>query len=127
MKFFCIAGLCKKWDGRLWWLDCGNHDHSGQVVIGNRFDRQLPEISPLGFCAGLPLPSIQHPELVRTQRQRKRNCADDLLVGAQSLMINHLMAAWAASYLYRLVVARDLDVCATYFDLEAGAARSVAI
>jgi PRTRC genetic system ThiF family protein len=120
-----IAGICKKWAGRLWWLDCGNHDHGGQVALGNR-DIKAPEISPLGFCVGLPLPSTQHPELVRKER-RKRNCADDLLAGAQSLMVNQLVASWAASYLYRLVVTHDLDVWATYFDLGAGAARSVAI
>jgi len=122
-----IAGMCKKWDGRLWWLDCGNHDHSGQVALGNRFDRRLPEISRMGFCVGLPLPSVQHPELVAKRPRRKANCADDLLAGAQSLMINQLVASWAASYLYRLVVTHDLDVCATYFDLGAGSARSEAI
>ena len=119
-----IAGICNKWDGRLWWLDCGNHDQAGQVCLGNRAG---VEMSPLGFCVGLPLPSIQHPELVRKERRRKRNCADDLLAGAQSLMVNQLVASWAASYLYRLVVTHDLDVCATYFDLEAGSARSEAI
>jgi PRTRC genetic system ThiF family protein len=130
-----IAGMCKKWDGRLWWLDCGNHDQAGQVILGNSLavvgaSGTGAEISPLGFCVGLPLPSLRHPELVRNPakaRRRKNNCADDLLAGAQSLMINQLVASWAASYLYRLVVTHDLDVWATYFDLEAGSARSEAI
>jgi len=117
----------------IWWLDCGNHDDSGQVVLGNRADLKAPEISPLGFCVGLPLPSVIHPELVakpkkRLGRRRTRaSCADDALAGIQSLMVNQAVAGWAATYVYRLAVARDLDTSATYFDLKAGSARSEAI
>jgi PRTRC genetic system ThiF family protein len=121
-----IAGLAKLWPG-LWWLDAGNHDDSGQVLIGNRHDLKEPEISPLGFCTGLPLPSVLHPELVaRPKKKRGRraaSCADDALAGAQSLMINQMVAAWAASYVHRLVMG-NLDTFATYFDLHSGSARS---
>jgi len=126
-----IAAACKSWGTRLWWLDCGNHDHGGQVSLGNRADLKRPDISPLGFCTGLPLPSVQHPELVERRRKTDdrrrrtgRNCAIDLAAGAQSLMINQMVAGWAASMLYRLVVAGDLDAATVYLDLAGGSARS---
>ena len=39
-------------------------------------------------------------------------------------MINETIAGYAAHYLYRLIVTRDLDTWATYVNLEAGNARS---
>jgi len=61
-----IEATCLGWSGRLWWLDCGNHDMSGQVILGNK-DLEGAEVSPLGFCVGLPLPSLREPDLVRNQ------------------------------------------------------------
>lgn len=113
---------------RWWWLDCGNHDHAGQVLLGNRDDLDAPEISPLGFCSGLPLPSVQHPELLTVQPTRRaESCADLALADAQSLMINQAMATYAAQYIYRLILTRDLDIYATYVDLVSGSARSLPI
>ncbi len=117
-----IEAIAKSWRGRLWWLDCGNHDASGQVLLGNEAIEQ-PEINPMGFCNQVPLPSVQHPELV-AEKPALTGCADDALAGIQSLMVNQAVAGWAASYLHRFVVAGDLDACATYFDLRAGSARS---
>jgi PRTRC genetic system ThiF family protein len=112
-----------------WWLDCGNHEHAGQVLLGNRPHLEKPEISPLGFCAGLPLPSVQHPELLAEARpaRRAQSCADLALADAQSLMINQAVATYAAQYVYRLILNRDLDIYATYIDLVAGSARSLPI
>jgi PRTRC genetic system ThiF family protein len=113
-----------------WWLDCGNHEHAGQVLLGNKAGIGQPEISPLGFCSGLPLPSVQHPELLVGARRASpppESCADLALREAQGLMINQMIAAWAAQYIYRLVLARDLDIYATYVDLVAGSARSLPI
>lgn len=127
-----ILDICKGWNDRLWWMDCGNHDQSGQVVLGNG---ETVEMSPLGFCVGLPWPGVRHPELVRKSGNRgiresgngdtgMGDCAVDALMDAQSLMVNQAAAGWAASYVYRLVVARDVDCWGTYFDLGAGSARS---
>jgi PRTRC genetic system ThiF family protein len=114
----------------LWWLDCGNHEHAGQILLGNRPDLAAPEISPLGFCSGLPLPSVQHPELligVHRDAPHPASCADLALADVQSLMINQAMATYAAQYIYRLILTRDLDIYATYVDLVAGSARSLPI
>lgn len=115
---------------QVWWLDCGNHEHSGQVLLGNREDLTAPEISPLGFCGGLPLPSVQHPELLENLESRIENpesCAELALRDAQSLMINQMMAGIAAGYVSRLVLSRDLDVYATYVDLATLGMRSLGI
>jgi len=116
-----------------WWLDCGNHEHAAQVLLGNRRDLAKPEIDPLGFCSGLPLPSIQHPELTIDEPDQPEteeagaSCADLVLADVQSLMINQAVATYAAQYVYRLVLARDLDIYATYIDLITGSARSLPI
>jgi len=116
---------------RVWWLDAGNHEFSGQVLLGNR-DIAHPEISPLGFCAALPLPSVVHPELVQDTAihpmdESVESCAELAARDAQSLMINQMMAGWVAAYLARLLVSKDLDMRATYVDLLTGSARSVEV
>jgi len=113
--------------GRLWWLDGGNHDHSGQVLLGNRADLVAPELSPLGVCSGLPSPGIQHPELLADAPQgpdQAASCADLVVAEVQGLMVNQAVAGWMATYAYRLLLSYDLDSYATYFDLLAGSARS---
>jgi PRTRC genetic system ThiF family protein len=112
-----------------WWLDCGNHEHAGQVVIGNQENLDAPNIDPLGLCAGLPLPTHHHPDLLEPDPAPDRDahtesCADLALRDAQSLMINQAIAAYAAQYVYRLVLTQDLDTYATYIDLETGNAQS---
>jgi len=116
-------------NGGLWWIDGGNHDHSGQVLIGNRTDITAPEIVPLGVCAGLPAPGIQHPELLADAPRAvgAPSCADLTLADVQGLMVNQAVAGWMATYVYRLALAHDLDVYQTYFDLAAGSARSTPI
>jgi PRTRC genetic system ThiF family protein len=122
---------------RTWWLDGGNHDHSGQVLLGDRPEIQSPDISPLGVCVGLPLPSVQCPELISptpalpraasTRTGEGVSCADLALADVQGLMVNQAVAGWMAVYASRLLVSRDLDMMATYFDLASGSARSVGI
>lgn len=114
--------------GTLWWLDCGNHEHAGQVLLGNS-RKPAPDISPLGFCAALPLPTVQHPELLDVEPPRPvvESCAELTLRDAQSLMVNQMVASHAAAMLARLIVSRDLDYYASYFDLTSGSARSLPI
>lgn len=116
----------------LWWLDGGNHDHSGQVLIGNRVDVTKPEILPLGVCASLPAPSVQCPDLLqeilrsptRGGGEADPSCADLALADVQGLMINQAVAGWMAVYVARLLLSHDLDVMATYVDQVGGNARS---
>jgi len=118
--------------GRVWWLDCGNHENAGQVVIGNDTHIVKPDIAPLGFCQALPAPSMVHPELLEAPARpvpdaAGPSCAELALADVQSLMVNQAVAGWAATYLAQLLLSHDLDVYATYFDLVAGSARSLPI
>lgn len=112
--------------GRLWWLDGGNHAHAGQVLLGNRADLVAPQISKLGFCAGLPSPAVQCPDLLDPEPEASSpaSCAELAIMDVQGLMVNQAVAGWLAAYVYRLLVSRDLDMRATYFDILSGSARS---
>jgi PRTRC genetic system ThiF family protein len=117
---------------RTWWLDCGNTQSAGQVLLGcggqqPRDPYQLP-----GFCTWLPLPSARHPELLDPLPEELNvsaetpamSCADMALADSQGLAINARMAAEAADYLVRMLVTKDLRKWGTYIDLASGSARS---
>ena len=48
------------------WLDCGNHEHGGQVCVGNRTDPEqlMGAFKVPGICTALPAPSVQLPALI---------------------------------------------------------------
>lgn len=115
----------------LWWLDCGNHSNSGQVLIGSHLSTELDvyKFHELG-CIKLPAPCLQHPELLKPKPEELSDssisCAELALLNAQSLSINQCMAAEAASYLVQLVTGK-LNRLATYLDLNSGFATSTFI
>ena len=113
---------------RYWWLDAGNERLHGQVVAGCNLAPE-PELSPLGFCTGLPLPHLQEPGLLRERPRPAANlsCAELAALGEQSAVINRAMANWLGLYLYRLLQSRDLDLMATYVNLRTGVVRSTPI
>jgi PRTRC genetic system ThiF family protein len=113
----------------LWWLDAGNHEHSGQVALGNSVHVDRPQISFMQFCSELPAPSIQEPGLLKPPLEDLGylSCADLVTQDTQSLLINQSMAGHLACYTMRLLITRDLDRYATYVDLETGTARSLFI
>lgn len=122
---------CQRPAAQTWWLDAGNGEYSGQVLLGNS-GKMRPQLSPLGVCTMLPLPSVQEPGLIEGLDEApadrpELSCAELLALDAQSLMINQAMAGWLGLYAYRLLLGRDLDLMATYLDLAGGVARSVAI
>jgi PRTRC genetic system ThiF family protein len=114
----------------LWWIDSGNEHANGQILIGS--DSEDKGGFPIkGYCTRLPLPSVQHPELIsRAEVVRPKastthlSCADLALLDAQSLTINQRMAAEMSDFLFRAVVIRDLDRYATYLNLKSGTTRS---
>ncbi len=118
----------------LWWLDCGNFQSAGQVLLGcgkKTFDSfGLP-----GLCSWLPLPSDVHPELLEdvggsqlaVAGEEGMSCADMALADSQGLAINQRIAAEATDYLVRMLLTRDLMKMATYIDLASGSSRSVYI
>lgn len=121
-------------EARLWWLDCGNRQGSGQVLLGcgkKTFD-------PLGLpgrCAWLPRPDDVHPELLLDEAEPGPgesapaclSCADMAMQDSQGLVINQAVAATAGDFLVRMLLTQDLTRSATYLDLASGSARSVYI
>jgi PRTRC genetic system ThiF family protein len=129
-----IADGLKKEQGRLWWLDCGNENHSGQVLLGNAGTAgALRGAIAMGMVDRLPAPHVVYPDLVKSKKEtRKRgnkaqSCAELTAAGEQSLMINRLVAAWALSMLHDFVVTRDLRYFGVALDAQWGGLRTYAI
>ena len=121
--------------GSAWWMDCGNHHSAGQVLLGIGGRRPDDPWRLPGLCSWLPLPSVQHPELLEDEAAYPQplpggrgvdnlSCAESALAGVQGLTVNATVAALAADLLYRLLITKDLTRFAVYVDLESGATRS---
>lgn len=116
------------WDWRLW-LDCGNHEHSGQVVIGSETAAaDMKAAIAMGMCGKLPAAPLLYPDLLKDAPIRPReDCAAAMEDNAQSLMVNQTMAAIAGQYLYSIVVQRRLTTFQTVVDLASLSMRSTPI
>ena len=114
--------------GRLWWLDCGNENHSGQVLLGNvALKSAMRGAIALGLIDLLPAPHLVYPDLVATPKKQKvkrgASCADLTAAGEQSLMINRLIAAYALSMLHDFIITRDLRYFGLALDAQWGGTR----
>lgn len=99
----------------LWWVDAGNGDNYGQVVIGNT--NTANHCLPVGSVyQALPLPTIQKPELL-SQAPRARSCAE--VAEEQGPTINLTMAAVVVEVVRRLIDGTCPWV-QLYLDMEAG-------
>jgi PRTRC genetic system ThiF family protein len=123
-----IAGQLGGYNWKLW-IDCGNHEHSGQVVVGNTLTAvQMRGAIQLGMCAKLPAAPLLYPELLKDAVvQPYQDCARAMEDNAQSLMVNQAMAAIASQYAYRMVIQRRLTTFHTSVDLESLSMRSTPI
>jgi PRTRC genetic system ThiF family protein len=113
----------------MWWLDCGNERIDGQVLIGRHCkENDFGVSAALGIAARLPLPSLQHPELLEPPAEEEvvddLSCADLTVLEEQGLHVNQLMAAAAAQYVYDIIIRRELRTFATYLSLDPIFARS---
>jgi PRTRC genetic system ThiF family protein len=120
------ALLSNQW--RLW-LDCGNHEHAGQVVVGTAIKQdQLQGAFALGgMCSALPAASLLYPELLQDQAAPVIDCAAAMAQNIQSLTVNQMMASIATEYLYKLIVRRRITTFQTVVDLETLSATSTPI
>lgn len=115
----------------LWWLDAGNGQSSGQVLLGSTTKPQKPEqhFTGTSICRSLPSPSLVHPDLlsaeVRNVRTEAESCPDRIRLGEQSLNINQRVAIEMAEMLTAMFLTRTLKRFACYFDLESGTTRSL--
>jgi len=113
-----------------WWIDAGNGEHSGQVLIGNISD---PEHLKACFHPGegiverLPMPTLQQPDLLKpvpVSQTQGMDCAEAVDANAQSPVINQAMAALVLEFVSRLLAGK-LTWMGVYLDLEMGTLRPV--
>lgn len=98
-----------------WWVDAGNGENYGQIVIGNTSVQAEMEPED-GIFSYLPLPTIQKPELLQ-EAPRDRSCAD--IAEDQGPTINLTMAAAVVEVVRRLIDGTCPWV-QLYIDMEAG-------
>ena len=100
-----------------WWVDAGNGEEFGQVLVGNSTVetlRQMPPFDPeKGVVHALPLPTRVRPELLvppadpgRDCVLRLKDCAEAVAVGEQGPTINQFMAAMVVEAVRRLLEGR---------------------
>lgn len=123
-----IAAQLGQYNWKLW-IDCGNHEHSGQVVCGNTLSQDgMKQAIQLGMCAKLPAAPLVYGDLIKDAKaQPREDCAAAMEDNAQSLMVNQTMAAIVGQYLYRIVIQRKLTTFHTTVDLDSLSMRSTPI
>jgi PRTRC genetic system ThiF family protein len=110
--------------GNAFWLDCGNHKYSGQVLLSKDGDNSVSPFTLKGACTYIPTQDQFHPELFRDEKEKKVkvsariSCAEQAMIDQQSLSINTTVASVAAHYLAGLLLTGKVEKFATYFDLE---------
>ncbi|HLF04666.1 MAG TPA: hypothetical protein VI855_05565 [Dehalococcoidia bacterium] len=116
-----------------WWIDAGNAENLGQVLIGNARppDALQGAFDPeKGICYVLPLPSVQRPELLlpaappALPEGMDPDCAEAIQLGGQSPVINQVMAALVLEAVRRLITA-TCPWMALYADMNRGELRAV--
>src|SRR5258706_10922124 len=91
------------------WLDTGNSENSGQVVLGSTSSREV-----VMACiregkyhdlpnAALLFPALLEPEPTPKPTVVEGSCADQTAAGFQHLLINDFLAATAAGYIHKLL------------------------
>lgn len=99
-----------------WWVDAGNGEFKGQVLVGN-YPNGFVATEELGLISGLPSPAKQMPELLEGEATaviQHEDCALRILRDEQSININRLMATYAAQVVYDLIIRKELDYMAVH-------------
>jgi hypothetical protein len=118
-----------------WYIDAGNDEYTGQVLIGNQLARKScqkafvqntshPEDG--GTCTRLPLPQVQEPGLLAPQPKKQISCAEAVQRDEQSPVINQMMANLVLTFVHKLV-SGTLDWMQAYIDLNKGTLTTVPI
>lgn len=118
-----IHQIAKQQSSKFLWLDCGNYNNGGQILLGNSFRREEKDYR-LNLCKEIPYPSVQMKELIQKEKEIKVSCADAALREEQTLMINRAMATFAGQYLYELIVKREINKYQTFINLNGCSAKT---
>ncbi|WP_036767972.1 ThiF family adenylyltransferase [Persephonella sp. KM09-Lau-8] len=100
--------------GYMIWIDSGNNESSGQILIGNSFDEKIIKMQKnkesLSF---LPYPSISEPDIINKKKEKKHSprisCAERIALKEQSTTINLLMASVVSSMVNSLVEGKGIE------------------
>jgi len=92
-------------------LSCGNHQNSGQILVGGQPDleqvKHAFENAKDGITHHFPHPYSLFPQLLEPEKTPERpaalDCAQRAMEGRQSLMINQFMGVVAAQYIHKLL------------------------
>lgn len=106
-----------------WWVDAGNGENYGQVLIGNVQRDSLAGAFQGQVCHALPLPTLARPELL-SQVPERRGCAEAEAAGEQSSTINRFMAALVLEMVRKLLDGK-LIWWQVFIDLETGSLQTV--
>lgn len=112
-----------------WWIDSGNGDSWGQILIGNTVHREAMERSfhsKLKICRALPLPSIQQPHLLKSMPAPKVSCAEAVERDEQDPLINQAMAVLVLDAVRQLING-TCTFMQMYFDLKNSTLRTVPV
>lgn len=113
-----------------WWLDAGNSENSGQVLLGDShsieqlggaFDKTSMQVDHL------PMPSMQLPSLLIPQTRKetgRMDCAEAIETGEINPIINQAMAVLVLEFVRRLLQG-TLTWMGAYLDFEAGTLQTV--
>jgi PRTRC genetic system ThiF family protein len=106
----------------VWWIDAGNGEFTGQVLVGNKTSGKFVTLnSGFGLVDGLPAPSLQMPGLLEPEEtavaEPAPDCALAVIRDEQSLNVNRFMAVLAAQYVYDMVIRNEVVTMGAYASL----------
>ena len=113
---------------RVWWLDAGNGERFGQVLVGSSLSTDPKDypLTELGYL-NLPAPGVQAPALLMDKPEEMDShhlaCDQLALLNIQSLTVNAQAATLAADLALALVTG-NLQRLAVYFDQTSGSMTS---
>jgi len=116
-------------------IGAGNYRDGGQVVIGNTGDAALMRQHMDGKDGiyrylpneGLLFPSLLEPEEAVAAPQPALSCAELVMRGDQSVLINDWMACVVGQYVYVLLYRQPIRTFASFISLDGMSVRSVPI
>jgi hypothetical protein len=111
------------------WIDAGNGNSSGQVLLGNTKDkRELRDCfnEEDKVVKRLPTPALQLPALLIPPAvpEKPRDCAEAVIDNDQSPVINQAMASLVLDMTWKLLTGK-LTYMGAYVDMEAGSLKYV--
>lgn len=100
--------------GSVLWLDCGNGQHSGQVVLGHLGQWGIGDVQYLPNVYDL------FPELDAVVDDAEPSCSMEQALRSQDLFVNRMVADNAGALLWKLLRVGKLDAHGAFVDVQAG-------